>query len=72
MKRRTKLEVYAYTNHGNMQLFAKAIRISYITLWNWINGKAKPSKQNAKMIEQFTKGEITAEYLRNLIKDGVL
>lgn len=63
--KKTKLEIYAYTNYGSVNKFAEAINLSPIAIWYWLRKIYKPSVKHAKMIEKLTNGEITEDYLRN-------
>lgn len=65
MLKRTKIEIYAYSNHGTVKDFLDFIGITRMTFWRWVLKRAKPSVKHAKSIEILTKGAITEEYLRN-------
>lgn len=65
MIKRTKLEIYAYSEHGTVKDFVDFIGISNVSFWKWVVKRAKPSIKHAKNIEILTKGVITEEYLRN-------
>ena len=62
--KRTKLEIYAFTEHGTMTAFADYLGVTNMTLYNWYTKKKRPSKNNALMVERMTHGALTAEYMR--------
>lgn len=53
------LKNYICDNGLTITSFAKQSGLSVPTVWRYVNGKFKPNAQNALLIEQVTKGEVT-------------
>lgn len=63
------LKEYLRKNRINPYEFALKINIPRVTMWRWLNGY-KPSRDNARRLEEVTKGQVTLNEMRPETKDG--
>jgi predicted transcriptional regulator len=57
------LKEYLRKNKINPYEFALQINIPRVTMWRWLNGY-KPSWENAKKLEELTKGHVKIADMR--------